>query len=386
MMMVVSRVRRAMLSGASVRAVAVASALLFVPAAAWAQEGVPAVPALPAITPAFEAAPVVAAPAPIDPTTVVATVNGVNITQADLQAMATQFGDALAQYAPEERRPALLEAAINVQLMAQAGVGIGLDQTPDFIEQMRLLRERVLQNAYLQTVIESQITEEALTAKYDELVSQLNLPTQVHIRHIVVATEAEANEIISLLNSGAIDFESMAQTRSLDTTTGAEGGDLGFWGPGELIVELDDVIFTIPPGEVGQVPVQTQFGWHVIKVDEARTQPPPSFEETRDQIRDILYQELFNAEVARLTAEATIEIVGATPAAPAALPETPAAPAPEATPAPAPEAAPAPAPAPEAAPAPAPEATPAPAPAPEATPVPEPTPAPAPEATPAPAP
>jgi len=169
-----------------------------------------------------------------------------------------------------------------------------------------------------------------------------------------VNTEAEALEIIGQLNGGA-DFATLAAQRSIDTATGAQGGDLGWFAEGEMIQEFEDAAFAIEPGQVGQVPVPTQFGFHVIKVDERRRQPPPDYEENKELIRQIIFREAYLAEAARLRETAVVQVVGAEPAAPVTEPAP-------ATPAPV-EPAPAPAPAPAAEPAPAaPAPTPVPAP------------------------
>jgi len=321
------------------------------PAPAPAAE-TPAAPAPAAETPATPApaaeAPVVAAPGP---DTVIATLNGEPITIADLEAMAADFGDALAQFQPEQRTQALIDAVINLRLMYAEAARMGLAETPEFIAQMEMLRQRALQNAYVERVVADAITEEAIRARYDQEVAAMDLPEQVHARHILVNTEAEALEIIGQLNGGA-DFATLAAQRSIDTATGAQGGDLGWFAEGEMIQEFEDAAFAIEPGQVGQVPVPTQFGFHVIKVDERRRQPPPDYEENKELIRQIIFREAYLAEAARLRETAVVQVVGAEPAAPVTepAPATPApvepAPAPAAEPAPAAPAAPAPTPVP----------------------------------------
>jgi peptidyl-prolyl cis-trans isomerase C len=304
-------------------------------------------PVEPAPTPApVETVPAVTEP---DPATVVATLNGVPITLADLDAMAADFGDALAQFAPEERTQALIDAVVNLRLMYQQAEAMALDQTPAFQAQIEMLRQRALQNAYVQQVVADQITEEAIRARYDAEVALMDLPEEVHARHILVATEAEALDIITQLNAGA-DFATLAAQRSIDTGTGMQGGDLGWFAEGEMIQEFEDAAFAIEPGTVGQVPVPTQFGWHVIKVEERRTQPAPDYEENKELIRQIIFREAYLDEAARLRAAADVQIL--TPAAPTE--PTPAVPT-EAAPAPI---APVTEPTPPATPAPAPVTTP----------------------------
>lgn len=308
----------------------------------------PAMPAPAAETPVFAAQP--------GPETVIATLNGEPITLADLEAMAADFGEALGQFQPAERTQALIDAVINLRLMYAQAETMGLAETPQFQAQMQMLRQRALQNAYVQQAVADQITEEAIRARYEQEVAAMNLPEQVNARHILVNTEAEALDIITQLNGGA-DFATLAAQRSIDTGTGAQGGDLGWFAEGEMIQEFEDAAFAIEPGQVGQVPVPTQFGWHVIKVEERRRQPPPDYDENKELIRQIIFREAYLAEAGRLRAAAVVELVG--PAASAepvpALEPAPAAPVTE----PAPAVAPAPA-APVTEPAPAPTPVPAP--------------------------
>ncbi|MCC6737388.1 MAG: peptidylprolyl isomerase [Bauldia sp.] len=335
---------------------AIAGALL-ASASAFAQVTPPLEPTP---TPAPAETPAVTEP---DPATVVATLNGEPITLADLNAMAADFGDALAQFAPEERTQALIDAVINLRLMYRQAEAMALDQTPTFIAQIEMLRQRALQNAYVQTAVADLITEDAIRARYDAEVALMDLPEEVHARHILVATEAEALDIINQLNAGA-DFATLAAQRSIDTGTGMQGGDLGWFAEGEMIQEFEDAAFAIEPGTVGQVPIPTQFGWHVIKVEERRTQPAPDYEENKELIRQIIFREAYLDEAARLRATADVQILTPGAAAePAPAPVTPEPTPPTATPAPAEPAAVTPTPTPEPAPAtPTPTPTPTPAP------------------------
>lgn len=316
------------------------SAALLASASALAQVTPPVEPApAPAVETPATPAPVVQTPvfAAPGPETVVATLNGEPITLADLDAMAADFGDALGQFQPAERTQALIDAVVNLRLMYAQAETMGLAQTPEFQLQMEMLRQRALQNAYVQRMVADQITEEAIQARYDQEVAAMDLAEQVNARHILVNTEAEALEIITQLNGGA-DFATLAAQRSIDTGTGAQGGDLGWFAEGEMIQEFEDAAFAIEPGQVGQVPVPTQFGWHVIKVEERRRQPPPDYEENKELIRQIIFREAYLAEAERLRAAAVVEIIGPAAApAPAPAPEpAPVAPVTEPAPVPAP--------------------------------------------------
>ena len=168
---------------------------------------------------------------------------------------------------------------------------------------------------------------------YQSLVVKAHKPVpQVRARHILVDTKEEAEKIIEELKGGA-DFAELAK-QSKDPS-GQNGGDLGFFGAGQMVPEFEKAAFALEPGQFTQEPVKSQFGWHVIKVEEKRMSEPPSFAEVEAQLRNYLMRQKFETVLAGLRDKYPVEIVDqpAAPAAPEAAPATPEA-APE-TPAPA---------------------------------------------------
>jgi peptidyl-prolyl cis-trans isomerase C len=155
----------------------------------------------------------------------VATVDGDPITEADIVAMAGVFGEALIDLTPDEQRAYLIDALITLRLMVHAGQAQAMDQEPDFLAQMEQLRQRLLQSIYVGRTVEALVTEEAARARYAELVAARAIPEEVYARHIQVATEAEAYDILRLLADGE-DFAALAQSRSIDTLGGPRGGEL----------------------------------------------------------------------------------------------------------------------------------------------------------------
>jgi peptidyl-prolyl cis-trans isomerase C len=317
-------------------AAAVAVGLIFgLGAPAYAQDAAPA-PAE-AVAPAADAtaaAEALVAEEGVDPDAVVATVNGVPITERDLSVTAQIMGDQLTQYPQENWREILIQVAIEFRLVANAADAQALGDNPFFQAEMALIRERLLRDDYVQQFIVPTVTEDDLAAAYQAAVAGLNLPTEVQIRHIMVATEAEANDIIQQLNNGA-DFAQLAIERSLDRTTGELGGLIDvYWAPGELIQEFDDVVFTVPAGEILPFPVEFDGNWHVIKVDDSRLRSPPAYDDLRATLQQQLVAQAYGDAVNALRAAATIVIVDDTAPAPAPA-DAPAAPAAGDTPAPA---------------------------------------------------
>ncbi|MEX1061419.1 MAG: peptidylprolyl isomerase, partial [Methyloceanibacter sp.] len=142
---------------------------------------------------------------------------------------------------------------------------------------------------------------------YDEKISQLKPEQEVHARHILVSTEAEAKEVAERLKKGE-DFAAIAKEKSKDT--GAEGGDLGFFARGQMLKPFEEAAFALDVGQISE-PVQTQFGWHIIKVEAKRDQPLPTFDQVKEAIIAQLVQQKAQEVVTGLRDAAKIEVVDA---------------------------------------------------------------------------
>lgn len=252
-------------------------------------------------------APEAAAPAAIAPETVVATVGGENITEADLSFAAEDLAQDLAQMPAEERRAFLLRVLIDMKVMAGAAEEAGMDQTELFAQRLNYLKERALRRAYFADAIAGQVTEEAIRADYDAFVAQFQPAEEVHARHILVETKEEADAIKAELDSGG-DFATIAQEKSIDPGSGANGGDLGFFAKGMMVPEFETAAFALAnPGDVS-APVQSQFGFHIIKLEEKRQSAPPAFEQVAPQIQQQVLMRVFNEKVEELMAGVTVDV------------------------------------------------------------------------------
>ena len=272
------------------------------------------VAALPAIgTIAQDAAPATEAPAAeapaaaeVDPDAVVATVGGQAITEADLTFAAEDMAQDLAQMPPEERRAFLVRILIDMKVMSEAARKAGMDQTETFAQRLQYLEERALRRAYFNEAIASAVTEEAARAEYDTFVQQFQPQDEVRASHILVETEERANELKAEIEGGA-DFATLAQENSIDPGA-ANGGDLGFFGRGMMVQPFEEAAFALAnAGDVSE-PVQSQFGWHIIKLEEKRQSAPPSFEQVAPQIQNQLLMQSFSAKVEELMAGTEVEI------------------------------------------------------------------------------
>ncbi len=247
-----------------------------------------------------------AAPASAGDADVVATVDGKPIVEADVKMLETLMGQALARVPETSRHELLVNVLVETQLLAEAGEKAGKEKSPDVQRRLVWLKAQTLRDAYVHDEVDPQITDAVVKTRYDEMVKQIKPQTEIHARHILVKTEDEAKAIIAELDKGA-DFATLAKAKSTGPT-GPRGGDLGFFGRGRMVPAFDKAAFDLKVGEYTKVPVKTQFGWHVIKVEEARDVKPPSFDEVKVRLRQRMEQQKLREVVAALRAKAKIEV------------------------------------------------------------------------------
>lgn len=237
---------------------------------------------------------------------VVARVNGSDISASDIAFAAAALGQTFAQVPAEERPQMVLDFLIDMKVLAQAAEETGLDADPALARRVDFYRTSTLRDLYMEKLIADKITEDAVRERYDAEAAQVGPTKEVSARHILVADEDRAKELIVALDGGA-DFAELAGENSTDPGSAARGGSLGFFGRGQMVPPFEAAAFALAVGEHTKDPVQSRFGYHVIKVDEVRDVPVPAFEEVKDRIEDLMRREAFVAEVARLKQEAKIE-------------------------------------------------------------------------------
>lgn len=237
---------------------------------------------------------------------VVATLNGQPITEADIALAEADLDPQFSRLPEAQRRAAALSAVIDVRLFAAEAEKQEIPQSEEFQQRMEFLRERALHAAFIDQNVVEGITEEELRARYQEEIAKLKPQEEVRARHILVETEDEAKQIIKELDEGA-EFAELAAERSTDGAA-AQGGDLGYFTKGRMVPEFEEAAFALEPGTHSQEPVQTAFGWHVIKIEDKRMQEPPAFEEVENQIRSILIRDRYVETLASLRGDAAIEI------------------------------------------------------------------------------
>ena len=222
---------------------------------------------------------------------------------------ASELTDA-AQNLPEELRgmpapvlfPMLIDQLIDRRIIVLAARKAGLDRDPAVQKQISRATDSALQNALLSRDIGPGLTDDAVKARYDRDFAGKPGEEEIRARHILVPDEAQAKAITAQLAGGG-DFAELARTNSKDPGA-TNGGDLGFFKKTDMLPEFSDAAFALKPGEVTAAPVQTRFGWHIIKLEERRAAPPPALEQVRDEIRQIMIQE----GVSRVLAAARVGI------------------------------------------------------------------------------
>ena len=252
--------------------------------------------------PTTEPAPA-AAPMPSEPDQVVAIVNGEPIRLSRLQDALQAFGKDLGQLDPQTFYITIMDRVIDQDLAARAGKDAGLLDTPDVKARLKAAQDAVLADAYMQKIGEEAMSEVALRRRYEALGK--DGIKQVKASHILVKTEELSKEIIELLGVGG-DFAALAKEHSVGPS-GPKGGDLGFFGEGQMVPPFSEAAFALEAGEHTKTPVKTQFGFHVIKVMETKQVPPPPFYEAAPKLAEEARTEAMIAALTKLREDATIQ-------------------------------------------------------------------------------
>ena len=176
----------------------------------------------------------------------------------------------------------LLDELIDQRLLALEAMRRGLDDTEESRRRVAAARERILGNILVETVVDAAVTEDAVRRMYEEQVDLVELGDEVRARHILVDTKEEADAIVGELRDGA-DFAQLAFDRSRDQTTRLEGGDLGYFTPEQVTTAFSRAAFNTRVGQVAE-PFRSEYGWHVLKVEDRRAEEPPTFEDMRPRI------------------------------------------------------------------------------------------------------
>ncbi len=253
---------------------------------------------------------------------VVAKVNGAEIHESDLAAAEEEIGQNLPAMQPEAKRDYLVTYIADMMLVAKAAEARKLGDTADFKQKLALARTKLLMEALLTQESKTAVTDAAMHKVYDDAIKQMSDEKEVHARHILVATEDEAKAVLADLKKGG-DFAAIAKEKSKDTGSKDNGGDLDYFTKEQMVPEFAEVAFKLDKGQLSD-PVKSQFGWHIIKVEDKRTKPAPSFDQVKDQLATFVARRTQAELVQKLRAEAKIERLDKKPEAKPAEPAAPA--------------------------------------------------------------
>ena len=242
--------------------------------------------------------------APEDP--VVAVVNGADILQSEVLEAASRLP---AEYQSQLAVifPALIERLIDMKVIALAAAGDGLADDEEVLARIERRKEEIMRDVYLERLVADAVTDESLEAAYQEYLEENPPKVEVKARHILLESEEDAAGVIAELDGGA-DFAVLAKERSTGPSS-ASGGDLGYFTKDQMVEPFAEAAFALEPDRYTSAPVQTQFGWHVILVEDRRTSEALPREEVEVELTNSINREAVRKRVEALRAEAEIEVV-----------------------------------------------------------------------------
>ncbi len=257
---------------------------------------------------AFAAAFVLITPVTAAESPVLATINGQAVTEADVTMALRDMAQQFERIPAENQKAAALEALIEIRLLAAKARADGIDQTDEFKLQQQFLMDRVLHQSIIDSAVASKITDDDIKKRYDEEVAGRPVENEYKARHILVKTEDEAKALVTELDGGA-KFEELAAKHTTDPSGKETGGDLGYFGAGMMVPEFEKAAFALELGAYTKTPVKTQFGFHIIKLDEKRAKAAPPLEQVKDQVKTILLRDRYEALLETLRGAAKVEIL-----------------------------------------------------------------------------
>lgn len=242
-----------------------------------------------------------------EPGDVILTVDGVKIYQRDYDLAARLLGPELAKMGPAQREQVLINVLSETLLLSKLAEESGTLETDDYKQRLKFMTRRVKRDIYVQQNVTEKVDDAAIKARYDQLIKEFPAGPEVRARHILLKTEDEAKAVIKALDEGG-DFATLAKEKSTGPS-GPRGGDLGFFGKGQMVPAFDKAVFALEKGKYSKEPVKSNFGWHVIKVEETRQKSPPPLEQIKEQLTALVAQEKLQELVQDLRSKAKIERV-----------------------------------------------------------------------------
>ena len=236
---------------------------------------------------------------------VVAVVNGHEIKVSEVEMAAEDMLGQLPDIPPKLRYPFIVEYLVERHLLAQAAVKEGIAESEEYKRRLALYQAKALRDAYFAQSIVPTVTDEDTRKAYDAEAGKVQQTERVRARHILVNTEQEAKQVLDRLNKGE-KFEDLAKQYSLDGSK-EYGGDLGYFSAPEMVPEFSKAAFALKPGEISQ-PVKTDFGWHIIRVEDRKMGGAQPYDQVKTALRNILLRKKTQEKIISLRLQSKIEL------------------------------------------------------------------------------
>lgn len=238
---------------------------------------------------------------------VVAEVNGTKLHASAVSAYQRTLPPQIAAQAPYG---ALLDMVVNNHLIFEQAKKDGTDKDPELKAALKQVEQQLTVKTWMNKKLQAAVTDDAVKRAYDKFIAEFKPVEEVRARHVLTETEAEAQAVIAELKKGA-DFTEVAKNKSKDPSAKQNGGDLGYFTKDEMVQQFADAAFAMKPGELSAAPVKSQFGYHVIKVEDRRMAAPPTLEQAKPVLRDQLAEETAQKLVADIRDKAKVKLYDA---------------------------------------------------------------------------
>ncbi len=248
----------------------------------------------------------------------IARVDGVDIQATEVAIMEKELAATFAQVPQEQRKEAIVSYLIDLKLLSAAATKAKINENAEYLARTKLANERVLGEILLEQETKKAVSDANLKAAYDKEVKNAPKVQEVSARHILVEGEEEAKTILKQLNDGG-DFAALAKEKSKDPGSKGAGGDLGYFTKDTMVPEFAEAAFKLEKGKLNDAPVKSQFGYHIIKVDDKRDKAKPTFDEIKPQLQQFLERQAQSKLIQDLRKDAKVELAEK-PAAPIAPP------------------------------------------------------------------
>lgn len=237
---------------------------------------------------------------------VVARVGDIEITESELATATAMYGDELATMPEDAKRSVMVDALIDIELARAAAKSVGLDKGEEFRRQAAFLEGQALRAVFMEAEIAKRVDDAAVRKAYEAQIEAAEPVEEIRVSHILLGSKADALAAIERLRAGE-EFVAVARQSSLDEASKQNGGDLGFMAKGTSLPEIEQAVAGLSPGDFADTPIQTAFGYHVVRLEEVRKQPSPTLDAMAPQLRQMLEAQAAQQIITELRSSTKVE-------------------------------------------------------------------------------